>query len=197
MPVAIAAAAAGGALLLLSGNRRLGALADAYPREYEQLVQIASNITAERAADAYNFSQYQAARKRSLDLIFTIKDAETNLAQQERLWEQAHRNFDALQAAQQTLERLGQEKAAADQEASDYRARIEANSQNVLIYRNNADVIINALPAELRTEARRLIDPCYKPAMQGPSRFEGVTPEEYARRQSLRGIPARPLGRFY
>lgn len=197
VPVAIAAAAAGGALLLLAGNRRLGALNDAYPTQYEQLTRIASNITAERAADAYNFAQYQQARKRSLDLVFAIKDAETNLAQQERLWEQAHRNMEALQAAQQTFDRLTQEKSTVDQEAADYRARVESNAQNILTYRGNADAIIAGLPAEFQTEARRLIDPCFKgPAMQGPSRFEGVAPDEYARRRGM-GIPVRPLGLFH
>lgn len=37
------------------------------------------------------------------------------------------------------------------------------------------------------------------PGMGTPSRFDGVAPEEYARRSGLQGvgIPARPLGLFF
>lgn len=37
------------------------------------------------------------------------------------------------------------------------------------------------------------------PGMNGPSKFEGVAPEEYARRSGLQGaaIPVRPIGLFY
>jgi hypothetical protein len=173
-----------------------------YDKMQRELVLLASSITAERAADAFNFSQYQAALRKRQDLVFAERDAEARLREQERLWDATHRNMEQLAAAQAEVDRIAAEKNAAAEEAAMYRQRVEQNAKNILAYREKAAFLIAGLPEDLKDEARRIIDPCYPAtptAMKGTNRYEGITPEEYARRTTglRRGIPAVPLGRYY
>lgn len=164
LTVGLVAAGAAGALALLAGKRMgVTALETEYPRVVEQLRDYASKIESERAADAFNFQQYSAASKKRLDLVFAQKAAEEELAKQERIWEQAHRNQDELVAATQAAERIRGELAAAAEERDIYQRAIQSNQQNISIYIQNATVAIQGLPPEFQAEARAIIFPCPKP----------------------------------
>lgn len=165
-----AGALAAGAAIVLSGRRHLGATLEAdYPTIAAGLRTIAERITGERAADAWNFSRLQEIVKGKYDLLFKQKGAEENMRVQERLWGQSHRNEEALQAATAEIDRLAAEIAQADAKAQEYRANVDANAGAIMRYRNQADALIESLPAEVQAEARSLIDPCFRgaPAMKG------------------------------
>lgn len=202
-PLAVAGvAAAAGAIFLLSG-RRMGAepaaFETSYPEAAAELHKIADNLNRERSNDAYYFQKYIDASKRRLGLVSDQGNAEKALAEQQRIWESAHRNADQLAAAQANYDRITAELQAAGAERDENKTGMDYAQRNIATYRNNADVVISGLPPEAQDDARRIIDPCYKgPAMKGPSRFEGITHEEYLRRTRMsgRGIPTRPIGLF-
>jgi hypothetical protein len=148
-------------------GRRLGASPET-AETIAKIEDVASSIRAERAADAWNHAQYVAKGKENYDLLYKEKAAEQNFAEQNRIWEAAHRNFDALKAAEAELETIRSQRAAVKAEAEDYRARVDQNAQNVLNLRQKALYLISTLPEEIQAEARRTFDPCFKGnTMQG------------------------------
>ena len=168
----VAAAAAAGYLLLSGHRHRMAAptaLETSYPEAVSQLTSIADKINTERSNDAYFFSKYIEASKRRQDLVVAEGNAEKVLAQQEKIWNDTHRNPDEYQAAQAALDQIASQKAAAAQEIQENRNGINSAAQNIMIYRNNAEVIVSQLPAEIQAEAWRIIDPCSfrKPGMEG------------------------------
>lgn len=167
LPVALVAAAGAVGYALLSG-RQLSA--EAIPAEVvARLEDITTSIRAERAADAWNFSQYLAKGKENLDLLEKERLADLELARQNRIWETNHMNADGLQAAQTALDSIQAQRGAIKASAEEYRARVDANSQNVVNLRQKALELIDTLPPEVQDEARKKIDPCYKNAvMKGP-----------------------------
>jgi hypothetical protein len=182
--VAGAAAAAAGAYFLLSGQRR--AMGDeyhpypiTYPPEFgmtppvvsatfNKLDSIVEKINEERANDAYFFAKYIEASKRRQDLVVAEGVAEKNLAAQEKIWNETHRNPDEYKAAQATLDQIVADKAAAAQEMVENRNGINTAAQNVMTYRSNAEAIISQLPPEYQSQGRSRIDPCtFQPKMGG------------------------------
>lgn len=184
--VAGAAAAAAGAYFLMAGQRKSMGQAS-YPVTYpdfepspeakemeaakSQLTSIADKINSERSNDAYYFSKYIEASKRRQDLVIAEGVAEKNLAQQEKIWNETHRNPEEYKAAQAALDQIAVDKAAAVQEMTENRYGINTAAQNIITYRSNAEAIVSQLPAESQAEAWRIIDPCSfrKPGMQGYS----------------------------
>jgi len=168
----VAAAAAAGYLLLSGHRHRMAAptaLETSYPEAVSQLTSIADKINTERSNDAYFFSKYIEASKRRQDLVVAEGNAEKVLAQQEKIWNDTHRNPDEYKAAQAALDQIGADKSAAVQEMQENRNGINMAAQNILTYRNNAEVIVSQLPPEIQAEAWRIIDPCSfrKPGMEG------------------------------
>jgi len=99
----VAAAAAAGYLLLSGHRHRMAAptaLETSYPEAVSQLTSIADKINTERSNDAYFFSKYIEASKRRQDLVVAEGNAEKVLAQQEKIWNDTHRNPDEYKAAQ-------------------------------------------------------------------------------------------------
>lgn len=195
VPLAIVgAAAAAGGYLLLSGRRpRMGAEPPAsfeatQPEAASKLHALALNINEQRSYDAYYFKLYIDASKKRQDLVLAIADAEKAAAEQERIWNAVHNNLDQLKAAQDKVDSLRGEQAAAARDAAENRAYVDQAAQSVAASHAQADAIIDSLPSEFQADARRIVDPCYKgaPAMKGPSRAT-----------MGRGIPVRPIGLFY
>lgn len=173
----VAAAAAAGYLLLSGHRHRMAAspaLETAYPEAVSQLTSIADKINSERSNDAYYFSKYIEASKRRQDLVVAEGNAEKVLAQQEKIWNETHRNPDEYKAAQAALDQIVTDKAAAAQEMQENRNGINMAAQNIMAYRSNAEVVVSQLPPEVQAEAWRIIDPCsFKPTMQGRSYGRG------------------------
>jgi len=170
VPVALAVAAAGAVgYLALSGRRSLGLeVPEALAPAFERLDQLATSIKAERAADAWNFSQYLEKNKAALDLLEKERIAEQDLAKQSKVWETSHRNADELQAAQALLDAIQSQRNNLKAEAGDFRLRIDQNAQNVVNLRGQALALIDSLPDEYKEDARKKIEPCFKnPVMQG------------------------------
>lgn len=169
----VAAAAAAGYLLLSGHKHRMAAeptaLEASYPEAISQLTSIADKINSERANDAFFFSKYIDASKRRQDLVIAEGNAQKVLAQQEKIWNDTHRNPDEYQAAQAALDQIGANKAAAAQEMQENRDGINQAAQNIMTLRSNAEAIVSQLPAEVQAEAWRIIDPCSfrKPTMEG------------------------------
>jgi len=135
---------------------------NAYPAAAADLRAIAGKITGERAADAWNFTQMQEAGKKKYDLLAQAKIAEDRLRNEEKLWEQSHKNADALQAATAEVDRLATEISAANDKVNEYRGYVNANADNIMRYRQDAEAIISRLPEESKLDARLIIDPCVK-----------------------------------
>ena len=174
--IAAAGVIAAGAAIALSGRRSMGivpTLENSYPAVAADLRALAGKINGERAADSWNFSQMQEAVKNRLSLLSAAKGAEERLKNEEMIWEKTHRNADTLQAATAEVERLVSEISAALAKADEYRGYVTANAAAVVRYRTEADSIIAGLPAEFQTDARIVIDPCYKPAKMGGGGFLG------------------------
>lgn len=168
----VAAAAAAGYLLLSGHEHRMAAspaLETAYPEAVSQLTSIADKINTERSNDAYYFSKYIDASKRRQDLVVAEGVAEKTLLQQEKIWNETHRNDNEYKAAQAALDQISVDKAAAAQEMQENRNGINMAAQNILTYRSNAEMIVSQLPAEVQAEAWRIIDPCSfrRPGMEG------------------------------
>lgn len=167
IPVALALVGASAIGYYFLGNKRLGISPEA-AETIAKIEDVAGSIKAERAADAWNHAQYVAKGKENYDLLYKEKAAEQNLVEQNRIWETAHRNFDALKAAEAEVETIRSQRAAVKAEADDFRARVEQNAQNVLNLRQKALYLIETLPQELQADARRTFDPCYQAGtMQG------------------------------
>lgn len=204
VPLLIAAGAAAGAILFLAGRkRRMGAegataLETSYPETADKLKTIAGEITRERSNDAYSFAQFTKASRDRQAANSLLIDATRKLAEQERIWNATHRNQADYEASQREVDQLNAQKDEAIRQAEEAKASLDLAAANIMTYRQNAEALIATLPAEVQDDARRLIDPCWKggPAMKGPSRFEGVTPEEYRKRSMGRAIPVRPIGLF-
>lgn len=170
VPVAIATAGALAAGAIFLSGKRIGAGED-YPTEFfSRLQPIATSIHAARAADAWNYQQYSAKKKEALDLLEEERQAELALAEENRRWEETHRNVDTLQAAQDRLNAVVAKRTDIKAEADDFQARVQENAQNILAYRQQAMDIISMMPESYQAEARKLIDPCYQAsAMKGIS----------------------------
>lgn len=168
VPALAVVGTAAAAYFLLSGQR-LGVTEEgALERILAKIEEITTSIKAERAADAWNFSQYLAKSKENLDLLEKERVAGLELARQTQIWETNHRNADQLQAAQATFDSIQAQRINLKLEIDDFRSRVDGNSQNVVTLRQQALEWIDTLPEELREDARKKIDPCFKnPVMQG------------------------------
>lgn len=170
VPVALAVAgvAAAGAILL-SGE-------EDYPTEAMSKVQeLANSIKAERAADSWNHQKYVEKRKENIDLLEKERVAQAKLFEEEKRWEESHRNAAELEAAQNELNAITQQRSTVQAEAEDYRQSVLKNAERILYYRQEANYLIEQMASAYQAEARRLIDPCYQPvAMKGRSLYPVV-----------------------
>lgn len=168
VPIALTAAAVGAVGYLALSGRQLGAEPETFAPIYAKLDELSTSIKAERAADAWNFSQYIEKGKENLDLLDKERQAEHNLSEQTMLWEKGHHNADALQAAQTNLDSIQSRRGNLKAEIEDFRYRIDKNAQNVVYLRQQALALIDSLPMEIQEDARKKIEPCYKnPTMKG------------------------------
>lgn len=160
--ILVAAGAAAASALFLSGE-------EDYPTEAMTKIQELSNsIKAERAADAWNHQQFLARRKENIELLDQERLAQAKLAEEERRWNETHRNPAELEAAQNALNGITQQRATVQAEAEDFRTSVQKNAERIVYFRQEANYLIDSMPAAYQTEARRLIDPCYQPvAMKG------------------------------
>lgn len=167
----VAAAAAAGYAFLSGHQHELGvepSFESAYPEAVAQLTSIADKINSERANDAYFFSKYIEASKRRQDLVFVEGNAEKVLAEQERIWNATHSNSEEFLAAQGAYDKAVRDKAFAAEQMKDTRDGINTVAYNILTLRSKAEAVISQLPAEVQSQAWKLIDPCsFKKTMEG------------------------------
>lgn len=153
-----------------------------------QLQSVADSINDARAADAAAMLEVSNAGAKRLDAVMESGKAEKALAEQERIWEQGHRNADALAAAQAAADAAHSAQAAAAQTLEDKKLALQQADQQIAGLRQQSDDLIASLPAEMQTDAHRIIDPCWAPKMSGsePIRIPKAPMGPY---QSLIGTP--------
>jgi hypothetical protein len=153
-----------------------------------QLRSLADTINDERAADAAAMADLSTAGARRLTAVSVAGKAEKDLAEQQRIWEQSHRNADALAAAQAALDSASAEQASAAADVEDKKQSLQQHDQKISQIRQEVDGLIASLPAEMQTDAHRIIDPCWSPRMKGsePIRISQSKPTLF---QSLSSTP--------
>jgi hypothetical protein len=159
----------------------------------DQLDQIASTIRLERAADAADYQKYAEAAKNRLDLVAKQKAAFDKLSEQERLWASAHRNQDALTAAQTDFDQTTAQLADQQAEVDRLRAEVDRHGKTILEWRRAAADWVNALPPEMQAEGRRKIDPEYR--QSGPPKKAVVSAGPYLGGIRLAQVPLAPAWR--
>lgn len=133
--------------------------------------EIAEKIHSERAWDAADFRDLTAAGAQRLSLVDAMGKAERILADAQKTWEAAHRNADELAAAQAQVEALQGQLNDANAKVTELRASVNAHSDKIAMFRDDANRRIASLPEDLQLEGRRIIDPCAAaPGMQGRRR---------------------------
>lgn len=170
----VAAGIAAGVAVLAGKKMGATALETRYPEASSKLSDYASRINSERAADAFNFQQYIAAGKKRQDLLFAQKDAEAALNAQQKRWEASHQNGDELAAAQAAVDKISGDLAAAAQDRQTYLDAMNTNQANIQSHYSNAMYLIGTLPEDFQADAKAIIEPCFKPAMKGPSMRGGM-----------------------
>lgn len=155
---------------------------------FAQLNSLADTINSERASDAAAFADYSSAGARRLTAVDAVGKAERELATQQALWEQSHRNADALAAAQAAYDSATAELNSAASDVESKKQDLQAHDQKITQIRQEVDDLIASLPAEMQTDAHRIIDPCWSPRMKGsePIRIAQPKPTLF---QSLSATP--------
>jgi len=143
-----------------------------------QLQSLADTINSERASDAAAFADYSSAGGRRLTAVDAVGKAEKELASQQALWEQSHRNGDALAAAQAALDSANAEQNAASSDVEDKKQALQQHDLKITQIRQEVDDLIASLPADMQTDAHRIIDPCWSPRMKGSEPIRIVKPKQ-------------------
>lgn len=155
---------------------------------FAQLHSLAESINIERGLDAAAFAEYTAVGKSHLDAVDAAGKAEKVLAEQEKIWERGHLNAGALAAAQAAVDNAHALEASTTDDVNAKRLEVQSHNVKITKIRGDVDDLIGSLPTEMQTDAHKIIDPCWKPRMQGsePVRIKKPAMSPI---QSLMGAP--------
>lgn len=160
------------------------------------LEKIAEQIKNERALDAGDFSDYVAKTKERQAALFDLKRAQDGLDAEQKRWEAFHRDQAPLQAAQTAVDDATNRLQPLTDQVNTLRAAVDQHAKNIQGLREQADGWIAYVPQDQQADARRIIDPCYRPSVgrrdMGRPFVVNATPVPAA----PRAVPVRVVGMY-